>query len=209
MIAGNILALAQTNIKRMLAYSSVAHAGYMFLGILAFRPGASGGILFYLAGYAPILVGCFNIVALFPGEKGGHELRDYIGMGHRSPFIAGIFTLMLLTLAGLPPTPVFWGKLLMFMAAVDPGGSNLVNLVILAMLTSLIGVYYYLRVVVYMYMREPEGDSQPVQPGLDALGMTGQLGFWLLTFVILILGLSPGHLIYVLDRAVNHLRLPG
>ncbi len=205
MVAGNLLALAQTNVKRMLAYSSIAHAGYMFLGILAFR-GATSGVLFYLAGYIPILVASFHIVALFPGDEGGHELKDYKGVGYRAPFIAGTFALMLVSLAGLPPTPGFWGKVFIFIDAVDPEKGGLVNLVILAMLVSVVGVYYYLRVIVYMYMREPEKDAEVVTPRLSFAGLSGEFGFWFVIAIIAVLGFAPSHLLYFLDIAVLQLQ---
>ncbi len=206
MLAGNVLALAQTNIKRMLAFSSVAHAGYMFLGLLAFRGGASSGMLFYLAGYAPVLVASFHIVALFPGDKGGHELKDYTGVGYRSPFLAIVFALMLISLSGLPPTPGFWGKIFMFVEAVQSG---LTNLVILAMLASLVGVYYYLRVIVYMYMRLPAEDAIVSEPTTTAAGSLGILAFWIVMAIIVVLGIAPAHLLFLLEVACrNSIPLP-
>ncbi|HDS30199.1 MAG TPA: NADH-quinone oxidoreductase subunit N [Firmicutes bacterium] len=207
MIAGNLLALAQTNIKRMLAYSSVAHAGYLLLGIIAFRATSTAGIIFYLAGYAPVLVGCFHIVAMFPGDKGGHEINHFAGLGYRSKFVAAIFTLMLITLAGLPPTPIFWGKLLLFLGVVEPGGSGLVNLVILAMLMSLVGVYYYLRVVVYMYMREP--DDEKISPSPAPVKAFPGFGFSILCIIIAVLGIFPYYFLRLIFSAVENLMLPG
>ena len=210
MLAGNLLALAQTNIKRMLAYSSVAHAGYMLLGLLVYQAdawmNASSGVLFYLASYAPVLVASFHIISLFPGDEGGHQLAEYTGVGYRSPFLAVIFSVLLLSLAGLPPTGGFMAKAIVFFGAVKGG---LTNLVVFAMLVSLIGVYYYLRVIVYMYMREAREDTPVVAPDPVAAGPLGRFAFWVIAAIVAVLGLAPGHLLYLTDCAVVHLgRLP-
>jgi NADH-quinone oxidoreductase subunit N len=202
MLAGNLLALVQSNLKRMLAYSAISHAGYLFTGLLAFRMEASSGVLFYLAVYAPVLVASFQIVSLFPGDEGGHELKDYSGLARRSPVIATLFALMLISLAGIPPAGGFIGKVITFMGAVQGG---LVYLVILAMLTSLIGVYYYFRVIAYMFMHEPPENESIPSPDLGEAGILGKAGYWIVGFVIVLLGVFPAPLLYLTVLAVRHL----
>jgi NADH-quinone oxidoreductase subunit N len=211
MLAGNLLALAQTNIKRLLAYSSIAHAGYMFLGLMASRTDATGGVLFYLAVYAPVLAASFQIVSIFPGDRGGHEISDYSGLGRKSPLVAALFTVMLISLAGLPPTAGFMAKAVTFLGVAHGG---LVSLVVFAMLVSLIGVYYYLRVVVYMYMREPSEDSPAPAPDFREVGGLGRAGFWIAALVVIILGIAPGPLLNLAIKAALQLQrafpvLPG
>jgi NADH-quinone oxidoreductase subunit N len=193
MVVGNLLALPQRNVKRMLAYSSIAHAGYLLLGVAALFAPAKGavqagqavgvlsdtpmvsissamqadaykGILFYLFGYTVTAIGAFGtIVALERREdetKGNAwDLDRFAGLGQRKPGWALAMTVFMLSLGGIPPTVGFIGKLLLFRAAVDAG---LLGLAIAGMLASAAGVYYYLRVVVYMYMRPaPENALVP------------------------------------------------
>jgi NADH-quinone oxidoreductase subunit N len=201
MLAGNLMALVQTNIKRLLAYSSIAHAGYMFLGLLAFQKSASVGVLFYLAVYAPVLVASFQIVSLFPGDKAGHELKDYAGLAHRAPFISVLFALMLISLAGLPPTAGFIGKAITFLGAVQGG---LVPMVILAMLLSVIGVYYYFRVIAYMFIHEPDAGAAAPAPDLAGTGLIGRIGFCAVGAIVILFGIIPASLLYMATMAVEH-----
>jgi NADH-quinone oxidoreductase subunit N len=203
MLAGNLLALAQTNIKRLLAYSSVAHAGYLFLGIMASRHESTGGVLFYLAVYAPVLVASFQIVSIFPGDRGGHDISDYSGLGRKSPVVAALFSVMLISLAGLPPTAGFIAKAVTFLGAAQGG---LVSLVLFAMLVSLIGIYYYLRIIVYMYMREPSEDSPNPAPDFGKVGWLGRTGLWLAALVVIILGLVPGPALNLAIKAAVQLQ---
>ena len=188
MLAGNLLALVQTNIKRLLAYSSVSHAGYMFLGFLAFHMEASAGVLFYLAIYAPVLVASFQIVSLF-AEEDGHEIRAYSGLVQKAPMLAIFFAIMLLSLAGFPPLSGFMAKIFTFLGAVQGG---LTSLVIFAMLVSLIGVYYYLRVVVFMFMYEPR--TQGSFASLSGAGILGRIAFWVVALITVGFGISPAYL---------------
>lgn len=203
MLAGNLLALVQTNVKRLLAFSSVAHAGYMFLGLLALRADSTTGVLFYLATYAPVLVATFHIVAFFPGKDGGHEIAEYTGVGEKSPWIAFIFSVCLLSLAGLPPTAGFIAKAVMFLGVVQ---GNLVNMVVFAMLVSVIGVYYYLRVIVYMYMREPREDTPKAKPETKEAGILGQIAFAVVGLIVLALGVQPAFFLYLATMAVNQMQ---
>jgi len=169
MFTGNLGALVQTNVKRLLAYSSIAHAGYILVafaavttmadaGAAAARP-AYAAVLFYLLSYAVVKVGAFTIVSHLggAGEK-YNSLDDYAGLSQRHPFAAAALSLYLLSLLGLPVTAGFFGKFYIFKATVN---SNLIWLAILMAINSVIGAYYYLRVIVVMYMREPSGEAEP------------------------------------------------
>ncbi|MDZ7261371.1 MAG: NADH-quinone oxidoreductase subunit N [candidate division KSB1 bacterium] len=158
MTLGNVVAISQSNIKRMLAYSSIAHAGYILVAVVAANDMGHSGILFYLMAYTFMNVGAFGVVIMI-GAKGEEnlEIADYMGLGYRRPLTALAMAVFMFSLAGIPPTAGFMGKFYIFSAALKAG---YLWLVIFAVINSLISVYYYLRVVVYMYMREPE--KEPV-----------------------------------------------
>ena len=183
MTVGNVVAIAQGNLKRMLAYSSVAHAGYMLIGLVAGSPEGSAAILFYLLVYTFATMGAFGAILLL--ERQGEEavqLSDYAGLGYRHPPLALCLALFMLSLIGIPPLGGFVGKLYIFAAAIRGG---YVWLAILGVLNSVVASYYYLRLIVYMYMREPEGprvDRIPSFAAAAALGIalwgTVQLGLY-------------------------------
>jgi NADH-quinone oxidoreductase subunit N len=169
MFVGNLGALVQTNVKRMLAYSSIAHAGYILVAFAAvtFLEGNSdtGGaaayaaILFYLLSYALVKLGAFTIVSQLGGAGEKHlSLDDYVGLGSRQPVVAATLSLFLLSLLGLPVTAGFFGKFYVFKAAVN---SHLIWLAVLMAINSIIGAYYYFRLIVVMYMRETNLEAGP------------------------------------------------
>jgi NADH-quinone oxidoreductase subunit N len=172
MFAGNLGALVQTNVKRLLAYSSIAHAGYILVAFAAVTSMAKGGrseaaaayaaVLFYLLGYALVKLGAFTIVSQLggTGEK-NLSLDDYAGLSQRQPVVAAMLSIYLLSLLGLPVTAGFFGKFYIFKAAVN---SHLLWLAVLMAINSIIGAYYYLRVIVLMYMREPSAESAAAAP---------------------------------------------
>src|SRR5262249_35155071 len=154
MTVGNVIALAQQNLKRMLAYSSVAHVGYMLMGVVAGGAIGNGSVLFYLLIYTFTTAGAFGAIVLL--ERAGHEavrLEDFGGLATRHPLLAVALSIFLLSLVGIPPTAGFVGKFYLFGAAVKAG---YVWLAVIAVLNSAVAAYYYLRLIVYMYMREPE-----------------------------------------------------
>ncbi len=159
MIVGNVVAVAQTNIKRMLAYSSIAHAGYIMMAFVAFgNPDVSATAIasgiFYLVAYAVTSFGSWGIVIALENEEGkGLEIQDYAGLGKSHPLMAAAMTVFMLSLTGIPPTLGLVGKFYLFSAVVDAG---MYWLAIVGVLTSLISAYYYLRVVVVMYMHDGE-----------------------------------------------------
>jgi len=172
MFAGNLGALVQTNVKRLLAYSSIAHAGYILVAFAAVTSMAKGGrseaaaayaaVLFYLLSYALVKLGAFTIVSQLggTGEK-NLSLDDYAGLSQRQPVVAAMLSIYLLSLLGLPVTAGFFGKFYIFKAAVN---SHLLWLAVLMGINSIIGAYYYLRVIVLMYMREPSAEAAAAAP---------------------------------------------
>ncbi len=159
MTIGNIAALVQDNIKRLLAYSSIAHAGYLLVAFAALPANGIPAAMFYTASYAAMNVGAFAVVGHFAGAGERYvTLEDYSGLGKRSPLLAAILTMFLLSLIGIPITGGFFAKFYVFTAALQ---ADRVGLTIIGVLNSAIAAYYYLRVIVFMYMREPR-DEAPV-----------------------------------------------
>src|SRR6266568_5845347 len=206
MFVGNLGALAQTNIKRLLAYSSIAHAGYILVAFAAVTfmaqensaeaAPAYAAVLFYLLSYALVKLGAFTIVSQLggSGEK-NLSLDDYAGLSERQPVVAAALTLYLLSLLGLPVTAGFFGKFYIFKAAVN---SHLVWLAVLMAMNSVIGAYYYLRVIVVMYMREPSAEAAALAPVRFPVGVSAVL---LITFVGTILfGVYPNPVINFILR---------
>jgi len=160
MFVGNLGALVQTNVKRMLAYSSIAHAGYILVAFAARSEIGVAAVLYYLLAYALMKVGAFTLVGSLSGAGERHlHLDDYAGLGQRQPYAAAAFSLYLLSLLGLPVTAGFLGKFYIFKAALN---SHLIWLAILMAINSVIAAYYYLRVIVVMYMRESRADAPTV-----------------------------------------------
>ncbi|RPH67514.1 MAG: NADH-quinone oxidoreductase subunit N [Myxococcaceae bacterium] len=213
MIGGNLLALPQRNVKRMLAYSSISHAGYLLVGVASLfvksgttkggvlgvtalaagatpdTAGALRGILFYLLAYTVTTVGAFGVLGAL--ERRDDEVRGFAwdldrlaGLAQRKPAWAVAMAVFMLSLGGIPPMAGFMGKLLIFRSAVDAG---LVGLVIVGVLTSAVGAYYYLRVVVYMYMR-----PAPEAGGLPERNLSTELALVLSTVAVVVLGVLPG-----------------
>ena len=156
MFVGNLGAIMQTNIKRMLAFSSISHAGYILMAVIAKSSLGSSSMLFYMLTYAFMTFGIFGIIIIF-GRKGEEnlEIQNYSGLAYKHPVIALSMTIFLLSLGGLPPFAGFVAKFYLFSAAVQEG---LLTLVIIAVLNSAISFYYYLKIVVFMYMKEPEAE---------------------------------------------------
>ncbi|MDD8017923.1 MAG: NADH-quinone oxidoreductase subunit N [Bacteroidota bacterium] len=160
MLIGNWFGLAQKNLKRMLAYSSIAHAGYMLIGIASGSPLGQQGITFYLVSYALTNLGAFGVISMLESETGGNlSYEDYAGLARRKPALSAMLSMFMFSLTGVPPFAGFVGKYYLFASAVQ---SHLTWLAILGVMTSLFSTYYYLRVVVYMYFRETADASVPV-----------------------------------------------
>ncbi|HHY88436.1 MAG TPA: NADH-quinone oxidoreductase subunit N [Chloroflexi bacterium] len=200
MIAGNLIALVQTNIKRLLAYSSIAHAGYLLIGLVAVNSSAAGdavaAMLFYLVGYAIANLGAWSVVVAAEQAEGrGLELEDYSGLGRKYPWLGVAMLVFMLSFIGVPLTLGFWGKLYLFRVALESG---LFGLAVIGIAASLVSAYYYLRVVVYMFFRDGEGVARrDVWLNLIAIGSAA---------AVVLMALVPGDLLQVAAQAV--LRVP-
>jgi NADH-quinone oxidoreductase subunit N len=152
MVAGNILAVSQASIKRMLAYSSIAHAGYILSGVVAANATGSSGVMYYLLAYTMMNAGAFGVLALEESEQGGNLTYDeYAGFGLRRPLLAALMAVFMFSLAGVPPFAGFFGKYYVFAGAIQAGYTWLA---ILGVVMSVVSAYYYLRLVVMMYFKE-------------------------------------------------------
>jgi NADH-quinone oxidoreductase subunit N len=188
MTIGNLGALVQDNVKRLLAYSSIAHAGYLLVAFAALPNNGIPAAMFYTASYAAMNVGAFAVVSHF-GSAGERyvSLEDYSGLGTRSPMLAAILTIFLLSLIGIPITGGFFAKFYVFSAALQ---ANLVGLVIIGVINSAIAAYYYLRVIVVMYMREPR-EEVPLSPVPAGLGVALAIS----VVATIYLGILPGRVL--------------
>jgi NADH-quinone oxidoreductase subunit N len=157
MTVGNVIALWQTNLKRLLAYSSIAHAGYILMALVVFNDTGLSAILIYFVFYMIMNLGAFFVVMLIANRMGSEEIDDYNGLGYRSPFIAACMAIFLIALTGLPPTAGFIGKLYVFAALID--SSQYLWLAIVGILNSVVGLYYYAKVFRNMYIREVDYDK--------------------------------------------------
>ncbi|MBI4785914.1 MAG: NADH-quinone oxidoreductase subunit N [Chloroflexi bacterium] len=198
MIVGNLLALVQSNVKRILAYSSIAHIGYLLVAFLASGALAVNAVAFYLVSYFVTTLGAFGVVTvLSSGERDADCVDDYRGLFSRRPGLAVAFTAMLLSLAGIPLTSGFVGKVYLVAAGV---GSALWLLVAVLVVTSAIGLYYYLRIVVAMYSPAPEA-ATPI--GVSSLALGGSVALAALTLLLVWLGVYPAPLIELIQAVAK------
>jgi NADH-quinone oxidoreductase subunit N len=199
MVAGNLLALLQSNVKRLLAYSSIAHLGYLLVAFLASGPLAATAVAFYLVAYFVTILGAFGVVTvLSTGEREAESLDDYRGLLVRQPWLAALFTAMLLSLAGIPLTAGFVGKFYLTIAA---GGAGLWPLLVVMMVASGIGLFYYLRIIVAMFMAPA---TEPIA-GVDTLRVPLLAGLTLaaLSVALVWLGVYPAPIIRLIHVAVT------
>jgi len=194
MTVGNLVALAQQNIKRMLAYSSIGQVGYLLMGVAALSPLASNGVILHLAGYGVTTLAAFMCVIIFYNATSKEEISDFAGLADRSPFVAMAMSVALLSLAGLPFFAGFTTKFYLFTAAADGG---LLWLVGLAMTNSLISLYYYMMVMKQMYM-VPAGDNTSLSVSMLSRGVLGML-----LAGIIIIGIYPGPLMDAIEMATR------
>lgn len=193
MVAGSVLAIAQTDIKRMLAYSSIAHAGFILVGFAAGTPAGIRAAMFYLTSYAAMIVGSFGVVLLVSSRGERHlSLASYRGLAKRSPILAAIMAVFLLALAGIPPTTGFISKVAVFSAAI---GVGYWWLVLVGVLASVVAAFFYLRVIVLMYMQEPEIDWQIERAPVAGAAVAVPAVF------SIVLGIFPGILFGALSAA--------
>jgi NADH-quinone oxidoreductase subunit N len=171
----------------MLAYSSISHAGYILIGLAAGTSTGVAGVVFYLAVYTFMNLAAFGIIALIEGENDANlEINSYSGLGSKSPFLAALLAIIMFSLAGIPPLAGFFAKYYVFIAAIKSG---LTWLAILGIISSVISVYFYLRIVVLMYFKEAEGEVVPSK------SFSGFFGVAIAVFLVILLGIIPGSLL--------------
>jgi len=196
MVLGTVVAVAQANLKRMLAYSSIAHAGYILVGLVAANEVGKSAILFYLLSYGIVNLGAFAVIALLgTRDHANDDLPSYAGLSNRHPVLAAVMAIFLLSLGGLPPTAGFVGKWYIFSAAVRSGDYALA---IIGVLTSVVSIFFYLRVIVMMYMAEPVDVPAPAAPSraaVFALAVSVAVTFYL--------GILPGGIMEVAARSIG------
>ena len=198
MILGNVAALVQSNVKRLLAYSSIAHAGYLLVAFAALPENGIPAAMFYTAAYAAMNVGAFAVISHFASAGERYvTLEDYAGLGRRSPLLAATLTIFLLSLIGIPITGGFFAKFYVFTAALQ---AHLTGLVIIGVLNSAVAAYYYLRVIVVMYMREAREDT-PVTP--VPAGVAVALAVSMVATIYL--GVLPGRVLQFASRSASEL----
>jgi NADH-quinone oxidoreductase subunit N len=198
MTLGNVGALVQQNVKRLLAYSSIAHAGYLLVAFATLPGNGIPAAMFYTASYAAMNVGAFAVVSHFAGSGERYvTLDDYAGLGRRSPLLAATLTIFLLSLIGIPMTSGFFAKFYVFSAALQ---ANLVGLTIIGVLNSAVGAYYYLRIIVMMYMHESREEA-PVAPVSASLGAALAIS----VAATLYLGILPGRVLEYAARSAAEL----
>jgi len=203
-VIGNLVALAQSNVRRLLAYSAVAHAGYTLLGLVAGGREGFAATLFYTTVYAVTLVGAFGVVALVRRDTGGDDFAHFSALWSRSPLLAGCMAIFMLSLAGLPPLAGFFGKFYLFSVAMRAGGNQgLLWLVALALLGSFISLYYYLAVLKAIFVVEPEpGTRNPESLRSITMDFPQKFSVAALAGVILFVGLWPATLLVRITLAL-------
>jgi NADH-quinone oxidoreductase subunit N len=193
MTLGNVVAVLQTNVKRMLAYSAIAHAGYILVGIVANSELGFSAVLFYVVIYTVMNLVAFSVVLSFSGKGDMRvQLSDYAGLGRRAPLAAAALSLALISLAGIPLTGGFIGKFYLFSAAIQKG---YIGLTVIAVLNSVVSVFYYFRLMIYMYMREP-GEETP-EPEPLSRPVQAIIGMGLI--IIVLLGIQPDQILKLAD----------
>jgi NADH-quinone oxidoreductase subunit N len=186
MLYGNIVAIAQTKIKRMLAYSSTAHAGYLLLGVAALNLRGATGVAIYAAVYILMQIAAFGIVAMMEKETGtGLDLNDFAGLAKKRPWAAFLMSIIMLSLAGIPPFAGFFGKYYLFLAAINAG---MTWLAIVGVISSIIASYFYLRVIVLMYFRDPVHADDGIAVKENSISY---IAIGLASVALVVLGLMP------------------
>jgi NADH-quinone oxidoreductase subunit N len=199
MVLGNLAAIAQSSVRRLLAYSAIAHAGYALLGILSNSESGMASLIYYVLTYGLTTVGAFGVVAVVEQGAGGDKLSDFAGLSRRAPLVSFCMFIFMLSLAGIPPLAGFFGKFYVF-AAVVKSGSNLglIWLVILAIAMSAVSLYYYLQVLKQIYVTD-----RPVNASILGVPLLSQITLALLALGVVVLGCAPSLILNWLQRAMQ------
>jgi NADH-quinone oxidoreductase subunit N len=198
MVLGNCAAIVQRNVKRMLAYSSIAHAGYIFIGLIAATRMGATSVLFYLIVYSLTNLGAFGVVAALSSRTGGDDLKDFDGMAKRAPFLSSLMLIFVLSLAGIPPLGGFFGKFYLFASAIQRDSQNfgLLWLVVLGILMSAVSLYYYLVLLKHIYVVDSKNQSRIITPTY----LNVALG--LVALAVVLLGVYPKPILELLNGLV-------
>jgi NADH-quinone oxidoreductase subunit N len=193
MVLGNLVAIMQTSVRRLLAYSAIAHAGYMLLGILSHTDQSLVALLYYAITYAVTVLGAFGVVALVEEETGGDKLSDFAGLSRRAPVPSFCMLIFLLSLAGIPPLAGFFGKFYLFSSVLTstPGTLGLLWLVVLAIVMSAVSLYYYLKVLKYIYVADPSADAGSIH-----ISVLRQVVLCLIALGVVLFGCAPNLLLH-------------
>jgi NADH-quinone oxidoreductase subunit N len=192
MLYGSITAILQTDIKRMLAYSSIAHAGYILIGLAAGNKEGIDGMIFYLAAYTFMNLGAFGLIALIEDkEEKNLSIKDYSGLGTKYPLLAALLAIFMFALSGIPPFAGFFGKYYVFIAAIK---ADLVWLAIIGILSSVISVYFYIRLIVVMYFSKNESQLEVVNSN------SAMVGIIVSAILIVVMGILPGSVINLISK---------
>ena len=200
MLLGNLAAIVQSSVRRLLAYSAIAHAGYMLLGILPHGAQSLSALVFYVITYGLATLGAFGVVSIVEGRAGGDGLSDFAGLSRRSPVLSFCMMIFMLSLAGIPPLAGFFGKFYVFASALnaDPTHLGLLWLVVLALAMSAVSLYYYLKVLKQIYIAEPAAGA-----GALSAPILSQAAVVLLALAVVVLGCAPNLLLGPLVSAIH------
>jgi NADH-quinone oxidoreductase subunit N len=192
MVLGNFVAISQTSVRRLLAYSAIAHGGYMLLGIVSHTEQSFDALLYYVVTYALTTIGAFGVVAVVEDKTGGDKLSDFAGLSRRAPLLSFCMLIFFLSLAGIPPLAGFFGKFYLFTSVLtaQPQTLGLLWLVILAILMSTVSLYYYLQVLKRIYIAPPSDNAGPIQTPIVA-----QITLCLIALGVVVLGCAPNILL--------------
>jgi NADH-quinone oxidoreductase subunit N len=191
MVLGNLVAIVQSSVRRLIAYSAIAHAGYMLLAILSHNEQSLASLIYYAVTYGLTTIGAFGVVAVVEQGTGGEKLTDFVGLSRRAPLVSFCMLIFMLSLAGIPPLAGFFGKFYVFTAAIKATPDlGLLWLVILAVAMSAVSLFYYLQVLKRIYVNDPEASAPALKPSILT-----QIVLVLLAALVILLGCAPNLLI--------------
>jgi len=200
-LLGNLVAIMQTSVRRLLAYSAIAHVGYMLLALVSHTNQSFGALLYYSVTYALTTIGAFGVVSAVETKIGGDKLSDFSGLSRRAPVLSFCMLIFLLSLAGIPPLAGFFGKFYLFTSALaaNPKSLGLLWLVILAIAMSAVSLYYYLQVLKRIYIADPPPEADPIQTPIVT-----RIAVCLIAFAVVLLGCAPNILLAGLQHGLQN-----
>ncbi len=200
MVLGNLVAIMQTSVRRLLAYSAIAHAGYMLLGLVSHTAQSFDALLYYAITYALTVIGAFGVVSVVEEQLGGEKLSDFAGLSRRAPVLSFCMLIFLLSLGGIPPLAGFFGKFFLFASTLSAGQQplGLLWLVVLAIAMSTVSLYYYLQVLKRIYIAEPPSETTPIQ-----VPIVSQIALCAIALSILLLGCAPNLFLKWLHQPIS------